>query len=167
MKNINNKKHNFVTIRSQIYLLVSLDEVNRVFVGHKINKEIVDQMINGLDEESVENFTTILFREQGNHDVYIHSTVLNDFENMDYLFEPMRLYSEERYNIALNRITRYEEHKNGNWLEQRKAKKVSRDVNYEENVIKSYNDYLIGLEKHNKEIIIKKEWLVAIKEKWF
>ena len=100
MKNINNKKHNFVTIRSQIYLLVSLDEVNRVFVGHKINKEIVDQMINGLDEKSVENFTTILFREQGNHDVYIHSTVLNDFENIYnnsiWFFEPIHLYSEER-----------------------------------------------------------------------
>ena len=48
-----------MNIHMRIYLFEGFDEVNRVFVGHKITKEIVDQMLNGLEEESVDNKTTI------------------------------------------------------------------------------------------------------------
>ena len=176
MKNINNnntKKHNFVTINRQIYLFESLDEVNRVFVGHKITKEIVDDMINGVNDESVINKTTILFREQGENDVYIRDTILSSFADLYYIHtlyrSSFRYPSEERYNNAKQQLKKHELQLLGNWFQRFFASKKNIEV-INETIEEYESDEKRNQEmdaKYNKAKALKEDWVSLVKAKWF
>lgn len=159
-------KHNFVTISRRIYAFDSLDKENRVFVGFKLTKQIVDDLLDGklddLDEPI--NRTVILFREQGDQDVYIRDAVLDDFKRLhSYIYSSsMQFYTEEEYNQALKDVKKYE---NRGYLKRKLG--LDGRIERARNRIISYEDHIKAKEEYEQEVKKRDAWLLLVKEKWF
>lgn len=159
-------EHNFVTIGRTLYLLETLDEENRVFVGYRLTKEIIteflDDKLDSLDESN--NKTTILFGEHG-RDVYIHEATLDIFKQMWDISDPpcfRDVISEEEYNEALEakeiKIPKPWWKPKGYYL---------RRINKIINTIRQYKNQQFQLSVYNERITEREEWLLRVKEQWF
>ena len=154
-------EHNFVRMGRTIYAFGSLDEVNRIFIGYRLTKEIITDLLDGKLEDIDEsnNKTTILFREHGSEDIYIHEATLDDIEELYYIYKPYSYYSEDKYNQALDDIARFET--------VRFFKDMRIDISHAKLIVERYNTTEIEMGEYKIKIAEREAWLLRVKEQWF
>lgn len=157
-------EHNFVTIRRRSYLLETLDEENRVFVGYRLTKEIITEFLDDKLDNLYGLKTTIMFGEHGG-DVYIHEATLDTFKQMWYISGAPNfrdIISEEEYNEALEakeiKIPKP-------WWQPKRS--YLRRINKIINTIHEYKNQQFQLSVYNERITEREEWLLRVKEQWF
>ncbi len=166
-------EHNFVTIGGTLYAFGSLDEVNRIFVGYRLTHEIITDFLDDKIERLEELKTTILFREQGKNDIYVHEATLNNFSYLYYVFAPRygsHIYpSTSSYKEAQEFLKIYELQLSGNWFQRF----IARHKNMEKpnKIIEEYEIDEKGIQereaKYKAAKTLKEEWVLRVKEQWF
>lgn len=160
-------EHNFVRIGRTLYAFDSLDEENRIFVGYKLTKEIITDFLDDKIEYLEGPKTTILFREQGEQDVYIREATLDDFERLYSIRGPSETiyYTTKRYNNAIQDIADYEDRKDNSWLRRRLNRII--DIVEARDIVKQYNLHQEYNAKYEVAKALKEEWVLRVKEQWF
>ncbi len=166
-------EHNFVTIGRRSYLLETLDEENRVFVGYRLTKEIITKFLDDKLDNLYGLKTTILFREQGENDIYIHEATLNDLGGLYYIHTPYynrhRYPSETSYKNAKKYLKIYELQLLGNWFQRFIARHKNMEKTKE--IIKEYEEDSKRAQEvdtiYEEAKALKEKWVFRVKEQWF
>lgn len=146
----------FVRVNNRLFILERLDEELRIFLGYKMYKQTITDLLDDKEVNLVEY--KILFGTEKN--TILKKATLVDFSNLYPIFDYFSLYYETDYKNALARIEGAID------IKRKWRSSLKPDLSYPKLIIVRYTKQLEEEKIHNLQYAERSEWLKRIADKW-